>query len=36
MQNRVLIFDFDGTIADTFQLIVAISNHLADEFEFKK
>lgn len=36
MKNRVLIFDFDGTIADTFNTIVNISNQLADEFNFKK
>ncbi len=35
MKKRVLIFDFDGTIADTFQAIVKISNQLADEFQFK-
>jgi phosphoglycolate phosphatase-like HAD superfamily hydrolase len=32
--QRLLIFDFDGTIADTFQQIVKISNHLAKEFDF--
>lgn len=36
MKNPVLIFDFDGTIADTFHTIVRISNELADEFNFKK
>ncbi len=36
MKSRVLIFDFDGTIADTFNTIVKISNQLADEFQFKK
>ncbi len=36
MKNHILIFDFDGTIADTFQAIVAISNELADEFQYKK
>lgn len=35
MKNRVLIFDFDGTIADTFHAIVKISNQLANEFQFK-
>ena len=35
MKKRVLIFDFDGTIADTFHAIVKISNQLADEFQFK-
>lgn len=36
MKNPVLIFDFDGTIADTFHTIVNISNRLADEFKFNK
>jgi phosphoglycolate phosphatase-like HAD superfamily hydrolase len=33
--KRLLIFDFDGTIADTFQQIVKISNELAQEFDFR-
>ena len=36
MKVRILIFDFDGTIADTFQSMVEISNLLAAEFNFKK
>ncbi|HLD69852.1 MAG TPA: HAD-IA family hydrolase, partial [Candidatus Omnitrophota bacterium] len=36
MKIKVLIFDFDGTIADTFQSMIEISNHLAGEFNFKK
>ena len=36
MKIKVLIFDFDGTIADTFQSMIEISNHLAGEFDFKK
>ncbi len=36
MQNHILIFDFDGTIADTFAAIIKISNQLADEFQYKK
>jgi phosphoglycolate phosphatase-like HAD superfamily hydrolase len=36
MKNRVLIFDFDGTIADTFAAIVEITNQLADEYNFRK
>ncbi len=31
----VLIFDFDGTIADTHQYIIGISNRLAREFGYK-
>lgn len=36
MKIKVLIFDFDGTIADTFHSMIEISNHLAGEFNFKK
>lgn len=36
MKKKVLIFDFDGTIADTFATIVMISNQLAEEFQFRK
>jgi len=32
----VIIFDFDGTIADTLTLLIRISNQLADEFQFQK
>ena len=34
MSGRVLIFDFDGTIADTHHYIVRISNGLAAEFGY--
>jgi phosphoglycolate phosphatase len=33
---KVIIFDFDGTIADTFDAIVNISNRLSTEFGYKK
>src|SRR5689334_3616730 len=36
MNNNVIIFDFDGTIADTHHYIIEISNHLAEEFGFNK
>jgi len=36
MHDKILIFDFDGTIADTFHLTVEICKTLADEFKFKK
>ena len=38
MSNNVkmLIFDFDGTIADTFAQTMRITNVLSDEFKFKK
>lgn len=31
---RVIIFDFDGTIADSFDAVFSISNRLADEFGY--
>lgn len=31
-----MIFDFDGTIADTFQAAVAVLNNLADEFGYRR
>lgn len=31
---EALLFDFDGTLADTFEAIVAILNRLADEFGY--
>ncbi len=33
---KMLIFDFDGTIADTFAHTMKITNILSDEFKFKK
>ena len=33
--ERTLIFDFDGTLADTLPRIVAISNQLASEFGYR-
>jgi phosphoglycolate phosphatase-like HAD superfamily hydrolase len=35
-KKAVLIFDFDGTIADTFHYVLAIGNRLSEEFHFKK
>lgn len=34
MKKQLLLFDFDGTIADTFHHIVDISNRLSTEFSF--
>jgi len=34
MSNKAIIFDFDGTIADTFTSLVDIVNHLASEFDY--
>ncbi len=33
--NRMVIFDFDGTIADSFSIGLRIGNQLAHEFGFK-
>lgn len=35
LRPSLLIFDFDGTIADTFEAGLAILNRLADEFGFR-
>lgn len=35
-KKHVLIFDFDGTIANTFHYILRIANRLSDEFQFNK
>ena len=34
MSIKVIIFDFDGTVADTFDALVTISNNLAPEFGY--
>lgn len=36
MQKSVVIFDFDGTISNTLDVIIDIMNNLADEFGFRK
>ncbi|EKQ69081.1 haloacid dehalogenase superfamily enzyme, subfamily IA [Leptolyngbyaceae cyanobacterium JSC-12] len=33
---KVIIFDFDGTIADSFEVVLKISNRLAAEFGYPK
>ncbi|MEB3340806.1 HAD-IA family hydrolase [Okeania sp.] len=33
---KTIIFDFDGTLADTFELIFAITNRLSIEFGYKQ
>jgi phosphoglycolate phosphatase len=35
MTARVVLFDFDGTIADTYQAIANITNQLSSEFGYK-
>lgn len=34
--KQVLVFDFDGTIADTLPRILAISNRLSEEFGYRQ
>jgi phosphoglycolate phosphatase-like HAD superfamily hydrolase len=34
MTEPIILFDFDGTIADTHQMLIAILNRLADEFGY--
>ena len=36
MKNSILVFDFDGTIADTFENLLRISNTLSAEFNYSK
>lgn len=36
MEKKVIIFDFDGTLADTLASIITIGNQLADEYGYKK
>lgn len=35
MTIKAIVFDFDGTIADTYDAFVEIVNHLADEFGYQ-
>ncbi len=35
MTARVILFDFDGTIADTYQAIADIADRLSSEFGYK-
>ncbi len=36
METKILIFDFDGTIADSAQEIVNIYNEIAQEYNYRK
>lgn len=36
MQTKLLLFDFDGTIADSFPLLKEVVNGLADKHHYKK
>ncbi|HEY9710842.1 MAG TPA: HAD-IA family hydrolase [Oculatellaceae cyanobacterium] len=35
MSVKVIIFDFDGTLADTLDAVVSITNRLAEEYGYK-
>jgi phosphoglycolate phosphatase len=36
MKYRLAIFDFDGTLADSFPFFVRVINQLAEQHGFKK
>ncbi len=36
MAGKVIIFDFDGTVADTLNVILGIANGAAEEFGYKR
>ena len=36
MHKSLIIFDFDGTIADTLRVALSIINDLGDEFGFRR
>lgn len=35
MNDKTIVFDFDGTIADTYDRLINLANELADEFDYK-
>ena len=35
MNDKIIVFDFDGTIADTYHALVNLANELADEFGYQ-
>ncbi|MGK7937393.1 MAG: HAD-IA family hydrolase [Xenococcaceae cyanobacterium] len=35
MNEKIIVFDFDGTIADTYHALFKLANELADEFGYK-
>lgn len=36
MKYKLVIFDFDGTLADSFPFFLGVQNELADKYKFKK
>lgn len=36
MRYRLVLFDFDGTLADSFSWFLGVVNRLADEFRFRR
>lgn len=36
MKYKLVIFDFDGTLADSFPFFLSTVNDLANEYNFKK
>ena len=35
MNDKTIVFDFDGTIADTYDQLINLANELAEEFNYK-
>ena len=35
MTLKVIVFDFDGTLADTYDAFIEIANSLSEEFGYK-
>jgi len=36
MKYKLIIFDFDGTLADTFPWVVSVAGKVADKYKFRK
>jgi phosphoglycolate phosphatase-like HAD superfamily hydrolase len=34
-EKKILVFDFDGTIANTFEAMLSIINEFSEQFDFK-
>ena len=35
-KNKVIVFDFDGTLVNTFEVLLLVINQLSDEYKFGK
>jgi len=36
MKYKLIVFDFDGTLADTFPWVLSVASKVADKYKFKK